>query len=181
MRLHPKTVWTILVGASALALTGCQQASNEAAPGGDEAQLPISINAVMVSTVDHASDYMFAIGNGDVPKSDHDWYLVENSGYETMLAGKVIQLAGTGPNDAKWVADPEWKQFADQLTSLGQEGVDLAKARNADQEKWMDLGNRLVQDCLACHQKFKPEIPSEGIMHEATSRESEGKSVFSGD
>ena len=181
MRLQTKRIGSALAVAGIIALAGCQQQANENASGAGEAQLPISINAVMVSTVDHASDYMFAIGNGDVPKSDHDWYLVENSAYETMLAGKVIQFVGTGPNDAKWVADPEWKQLADQLTSLGQEGVDLAKARNTDQKTWMDLGNRLVEDCLACHMKFKPEIPSEGILHESTARESEGKSVFSGD
>jgi hypothetical protein len=168
----------ILASVALLSLAGCQQKSNESAAGVAKPELPISINAVMVSTIDHASDYMFAIGNGDMPKSDHDWYLVENSAYETMLGGRIIQFAGTGSNDAAWVADPEWKQLADQLTSLGEEGLKLAKARDSDQKKWMDLGNRLVDDCLACHQKFKPEIPSQGILHEATRRESEGKSAF---
>jgi cytochrome c556 len=167
----------LLAGAAVLALAGCQQGAKKEAS--EEMTLPISINAAMVGTVSHSADYIFALSNGDMPKNDHDWDLVRSAAYETMLGGKVIQLPGTGSNDANWVKDPEWKGYADQLTVLGGEAEKLVEERSTDKDKWNTLGGQLVDDCLACHMKFKPEIPSQGILHGSTERESRGVSIFS--
>jgi len=176
----PKTLQAISFAAVALlaALSGCKEAAKVDQAPASSATLPISINAAMVSVVDHSADYIFALGNGDMPKTDHDWDLVRSASYETILAGKLIQMEGTGPNDAKWVADAGWKSMSDDLTAIGQESLVLAEARDGDEAKWRALGDRLVQNCLACHEAFKPEIPSEGVLHEATTRESRGESIF---
>ena len=80
--------------------------------------LPISINAVMVGGIDHASDPLFGVGNalfgsGRLPSSDDDWREVQYHAYQMVILGKVIQLPGTGPRDAEWTANPQWKGFAE--------------------------------------------------------------------
>lgn len=169
---------TILVsGVAAISLASCQESteSNEA-EGAAAPELPISLNAVMVGMVDEAGDYIWAAGNGDMPTDDEGWYKLRNSAYRAIVAGKVIQLAGTGPDDAAWVADPEWQRLADEMTSVGMEALAMAEARQTD--GWEDVGNQLVEKCESCHAIFKPEIPSQGIMHEPTENETEGESVF---
>ena len=130
--------------------------------------LPVSLNAVMVGSIDHASDPLFGVGNalfgsGRLPKSDDDWREVEYHAYQMVVLGKVIQLPGTGPRDAEWTANPEWKAFSESLTSVGMDI--LKKAQAKDSQGFDDLGNRLVDVCESCHKAFKPEIPTMKIMH----------------
>jgi hypothetical protein len=164
---------------AAAALAGCQQADDTPAePASAASTLPISLNAAMVSVVDHSADYLFALGNGDMPDDDHDWDLVRSAAYETILSGRLIQMAGTGSNDAAWVADPAWQKMAGELTGIGQQALVLAEQKSTDEAQWRALGDSLVANCLACHEQFKPEIPSDGILHETTGRESRGESIF---
>lgn len=173
----------VLSSAAAL-LSGCQKesaqptaATSASAPAG-LTQLPVSINAAMVALTSQAADYLFAPGNGDMPKNDRDWALVQNAGYEIMLAGKVMQVPGTGEFDAQWVAEAEWIKLANELTDIGSEAEKLAAAKSTDRAQWQAVGDKLVQNCLACHEMFKPDTPSQGILHGATKRESLGESIF---
>lgn len=177
-----RTIKRIALVLPLLSLAACQQERTDTSTKTQSAsavsQLPISINAAMVALTDQSSDYIFAPGNGDMPKTDHDWDLVRNAAYDMMLAGKVIQIPGSGQYDAQWVTEPEWQSLANQLTQTGSQALELAEAKSTDQTKWQKVGDDLVQTCLSCHDKFKPETPSQGILHEATKRESLGKSVF---
>jgi hypothetical protein len=130
--------------------------------------LPISINAVMVGGIDHASDPLFGVGNalfgsGRLPSSDDDWREVQYHAYQMAILGKVIQLPGTGPRDAEWTANPQWKGFADSLSNVAMEILKKAEAKDA--QGFDELGNKLVDVCEACHQAFKPEIPTMKIFH----------------
>lgn len=174
MQIRSKLLVSALVCAT---LSGCQ-AQEAAVEETTAPKLPVSINAAMVAMVDHSSDYLFALGNGDMPRNDHDWDLVRVSAYETMLSGKVIQIEGTGEYDAQWVTNPEWDALSDQLTMIGSDALNLVEEKSTDTEAWRAVGDRLVQNCLTCHEKFKPEVPSEGILHESTERESRGESIF---
>src|SRR5690606_3146380 len=98
---------------------------------------------------------------GDLPRNDNDWHLVLSSAYEMMLSGAVIQIPGTGANDAAWVRNAEWIQLSEDLTGIGAEAVALAEAKSTNVEEWRAVGDKLIQNCLACHEQFKPEIPSE--------------------
>lgn len=167
-----------VAGLAVLALAGCQNKTDNTTLAAEPLKLPISINAAMVALTDHSADYLFAPGNGDMPRDDHDWDLVRSSAYDMALAGTVLQIEGTGAEDAAWVTNPEWKAMAEELTGLGEEAISLAAEKSTDQAKWKALGDKLVQNCLACHEKFKPETPSQGILHEATKRESLGESIF---
>lgn len=167
---------------AALALVGCNQASEapaEEAPASASLQsLPISINATMVGITDQSADFIWAVGNGDLPKDDHDWDQVRGAVYDMILTGQVIKIPGTGEFDAQWAANSDWQRHADELTQIGQDALPLAEAKSTDVEAWRAIGDRLVDNCLACHDLFKPEVPSQGILHESTERESRGISIF---
>ncbi len=165
-----------------LTTAACQQSAEtpaeETAKRETALTLPVSINAAMVGMIDHSADYIFAVGNGDLPRNDNDWHLVSNSAYEIVLGGAVIQIPGTGEFDQQWVTNPEWIQLSEELTQIGQDAVQLSEAKSTDVEAWRAVGDRLIQNCLSCHQKFKPEIPSEGILRGSTERQSRGISIF---
>jgi hypothetical protein len=159
------------VAVFALALSACAPKSEEAAtPAASEAAapatvrppitLPVSINAVMVALVDHASEPLW-LDAYEAPTTEARWMEAEYNGYQMAISGKLIQLAGTGPNDASWVADPEWIKMSDEMTAAGMDALNAAKARNVAMLN--TAGDRLVASCESCHKKFKPGLTSMGI------------------
>jgi hypothetical protein len=117
-------------------------------------------NAVMVALVDHASEPIW-LDAYNPPTTDAGWREAEHHAYQAAISGKTIQLAGTGPNDADWVADSEWIRMADEMSNAGMDALSAVKARNIDQ--LTAAGDRLVASCNACHVAFKPDLPSMGI------------------
>jgi len=129
--------------------------------------LPVSLNAVMVALVDDSSDAIFEAAT-KAPKTDEQWRNLEYHAYQMAVHGTTIKLAGTGPFDAKWVADPRWAVFADDMAGTGMEALRLAQEKVSDSEAWWVVGNKLVEACEGCHKAFKPDIPSMGILHKPT-------------
>jgi hypothetical protein len=178
-----------LIAAAVVALLGaCTNSSNppaEQAPAAaGEASvastaaapltLPISLNAIMVGAIDHASDPLFSVGNalygtGKLPKTDNDWLEVKYHAYQMIMLGKVIQLPGTGPRDVEWTSSPEWKGYSEVLSSVGMDMLKLAEAK--DSAGFDVLGGKLVDACESCHRAFKPEIPTMKIMHKPDTTE----------
>jgi hypothetical protein len=122
--------------------------------------LPVSINATMVALVDHASEPLW-LDAYEPPTTEMRWLEAEYNAYQMAVGGKLIQLAGTGPNDADWVQDSEWIKMADEMTAAGMDALNAAKARNVAMLN--TAGDRLVAACEACHKKFKPDLTSMGI------------------
>jgi hypothetical protein len=158
---------------AAMGLTACEQKAAESAaaappPAAEAAPpvvtltLPVSINQMMVALIDHDSDPIFDAGT-KIPKNDAGWLDLEYHAYQMALGGTLMQVAGTGPKDAEWVADPAWKAFSLQLTALGMDAGAAAHAKDA--KGWLDVGNKLIDVCEACHAKFKPDMPTMKILH----------------
>lgn len=176
-----KIAFTLAITLATLALAGCEKqetAPSEAPQATGLTRLPISTNAAMVGLVDHSADYIWAVGNGDLPQNDHDWDLVRSAVYDMILGGAIMKVPGTGEFDQQWTADTGWQEMSDQLTEIGRDALPLVEAKSTDVEAWRAIGDRLVDNCLACHQAFKPEVPSQGVLHEGTDRESRGESIF---
>ena len=100
--------------------------------------LPISLNAVMVALVDHASEPLW-LDAYNPPNSDARWRDAEYNAQQMAVSGKLIQLAGTGPNDIEWVANPEWKIFADEMTSEGSRIVVRARLKGVHEGEFGDI------------------------------------------
>jgi hypothetical protein len=137
--------------------------------------LPISINAVMVGAIDHASDPLFGVGNamfgsGKLPKTDADWREVQFHAYQMVILGKIIQMPGTGPRDVEWTSKPEWKAFADSLSTVGMDILALTEKKDA--VGFQAAGNKLIDVCEGCHLAFKPDIPTMKLRHQTYQGES---------
>ncbi|MEP6933245.1 MAG: cytochrome c [Nitrospirota bacterium] len=122
--------------------------------------LPVSLNAVMVALVDHASEPLWVDAYKN-PTTEARWRESEYDAYQMAVSGKLIQLAGTGPSDADWVSQPEWKDYADELSAAGMEALKASQAK--DVKALGAAGDRLVAACETCHKKFKPDLTSMGI------------------
>jgi hypothetical protein len=164
-----------LVGALGACLTaGCGTPAgnpHQTAQGGTSAggtptavQSPVSINAEMVRVVDHAAHQLWnAEKAGMAPKTDADWENIVEHATQIAAAGALIRLEGTGPNDRTFVQQPDWQKFGAAVSNAGMAALRSAEAKN--QEALVAANGQLVEACEGCHKRFKPALPSEGIMH----------------
>lgn len=146
----------------ALIIAGCATAEQNPAP--PAVPLEVSINAVMVGLVDHASHSIWDAAVAETaPKTDKDWEEVQHHAIQIAAAGSVIAMPGTGKSDAEWVKNEEWQRYAKELADTGVAAWDAAKAK--DMKAISDVGDRLVTICENCHKAYKGELPTEGILH----------------
>ena len=110
--------------------------------------------------VDHASEPLW-LDAYDPPNTDARWREAEYNAYQMAVSGKLIQLAGSGPNDVDWVADPQWKVFAEEMSAAGVDALTAVQAK--DVTALNEAGDRLVASCESCHKKFKPGLTSMGL------------------
>ena len=140
-------------------------ANKPSSPTATAITLPVSLNAVMVALVDHASEPLWVDAYKN-PTTEAHWRESEYDAYQMAVSGKLIQLAGTGPSDADWVSQPEWKGYADELSAAGMEALKASQAK--DVKALGAAGDRLVAACETCHKKFKPGLTSMGIYKSAS-------------
>ena len=126
--------------------------------------LGVSINAVMVGLVDHASHSIWdAATPGKAPKTDKAWEEIQHHAIQLAAAGSVIAMPGTGKSDEAWVKNPEWQRYARELSDEGVQAWDAAKKK--DIKAISEVGDKLVATCESCHKAYKGELPTEGILH----------------
>ncbi len=125
---------------------------------------PVSLNALMVTLVDHSAHYIWDYGSMQRDITPEEWRTVEY--YAIQLAGSasLITVGGSGPMDAAWVAAPEWTQLSQDMMDAAVQALNAAKAQ--DKAMLLAAGDPLVASCESCHAAFKPGIPTEGIMHQ---------------
>src|SRR5262245_58741420 len=125
---------------------------------------PISINAEMVRIVDHAGHQLWNAEKPNMtPKTDGDWENLVEHATQIAAAGALIRLEGTGPNDRTFVQQPDWQKFATAVSTAGLAALKAAEAKN--QQALVAANGQLVEACEGCHKRFKPALPSEGIVH----------------
>ena len=126
-----------------------------------ETRLPISINAVMVALTDRSAE-PFWTASQKPPKGQQGWDELQYNAMQIALSGVVISFAGTGKFDASWVNQQEWQTRAKQLSAVGMRALDAAKTK--DRAGIAKAGDDLVEVCEGCHRRFKPDMPSQGII-----------------
>jgi hypothetical protein len=159
--LSPKSVrsFGLLLATGLAALCG----SSVAQPRGTGlVPLQTSINALMVALVDHAAHEIWEAGSAKT-LTGRDWQTVEQHAIQLVASGTLISLAGTGPRDESWVATPAWQDYAKKLTEGGLATLDAAK--KADQRALHAAGEGIIDTCFGCHEMFKPDAPTEGLLH----------------
>jgi len=128
-----------------------------------QARLPISINEVMASLINHSADPIW-IAAWRNPQSERDWRELEHLARQLQVGGALLALPGTGPLDDEWVADPAWVTYANDLSSAAARAV--AAARSQDVAQIELSGDEIVDICEGCHIDFKPDVPTMNIYGE---------------
>ena len=174
MNMKTLTV-TLSLGAAAMLLVGCGYGSQPPAPPAQTTPPavtstpppsgpPVSINAEMVSIVDHAGHALWDVEReGKAPKTQGDWELVAEHAMQMAAAGTLITLPGTGPNDLTMTQQADWKKWARAMSDAG-----LAAFKASEKKDFKALvaaNSQLVEACEGCHKQYKPALPSEGIDH----------------
>ena len=126
--------------------------------------VPVSINAEMVTIVDHAAHQLWnAEREGMTPKTDTQWEVLREHATQIAAAGALIRLEGTGVNDRDWVQLPEWQKWSRAVSGAGLAGLKAIDKR--DLPALVAANGQLVDACEGCHKQYKPALPSEGISH----------------
>ncbi len=125
---------------------------------------PVSINATMVSLIDHAGHALWdAEKPNQAPKSDARWADIEHHAVQLAAAGSLVRLGGQGTNDLVWSQSPNWQKWARALSDAGLAAEKATRAKSM--EGLVAANGQLVEACEGCHKEFKPDLPSEGIAH----------------
>lgn len=170
-RTPPRTPrYCIALLASALVLSGCGSPESDggqriASTGMVPAVSPAtSINAVMVGMVDHAAHHLWDLGrDGMAPDTDQEWDEVIHHSIQLIVSGTAVTTGGTGVFDEEWVQEPAWQRFAQDMTDAG--ALALTAANQRDLGGVLQAGDALIETCEGCHTEYKPELPTEGMVH----------------
>jgi hypothetical protein len=146
-------------------------ASVAAAPAAPVFKPAVSINELMVRWVDNAAHVLWDVEKKEfAPKNEADWIELEDHATQLAAAGSLIEMGGTGQADAGWVQQNGWKTNAQALRTAALADLSAAKSRNL--EGVIKANGDLVASCEGCHKEFKPELPSEGVVHQRPHSES---------
>ena len=149
-----------LMLAATTALAACQPVQ-PATIAQEPLPLGVPINAVMVALIDFAADGVWRPAASEMALNDQQWLLAEQDAINLIASTSLITMAGTGAHDAEWVGDPDWRRWSTEMRVVALEAKSAVDGK--DQERLRLVGDRLVELCQACHQKFKPGLPSMGI------------------
>jgi hypothetical protein len=172
MNIRTVTV-TLSLGAGAWLLVGCSPAGESPSQPAQPAATytpppsgpPVSINAAMVSIVDHAGHALWEVEKeGRAPKTTGDWEVVAEHAIQMAAAGTLITLPGTGPNDRTLTQQADWKKWARAMSDAGLAAFKASE--NKDFSALVAANSQLVEACENCHKQYKPDLPSEGIVHQ---------------
>lgn len=150
---------SLLLSVAVLA-AGCQPGAL-VEPEVEPLPLGVPINAVMVALVDFAADGVWRPAASETPLTDEQWLLAEQDAVNLIASTTLMTTPGTGTNDAAWVKNPDWRRWTAEMRAVAIEAKAAVDAK--DQERLGLVGDRLVELCQTCHQKFKPGLPIMGI------------------
>lgn len=149
---------------AAVSLFGCAQfAEPDSDVSTSRPIAPTSINALMVYLIDPAAHEIWDRNYVENPLSDHDWMLVQQYSNNLAAGAVLLSLGGNGPVDQTWVRSDEWQKLTYELQAGAFEALGAFDTQNPD--RLNVAGNAILSTCESCHQLFKPDVPTEGIMH----------------
>jgi hypothetical protein len=122
---------------------------------------PLSILELMRAAIEIPADGLWA-AEGAEKLTDEDWLLVEQDSIQLIAAISLAARGGTGKNDSKWVANADWQSWVREMQKTA---VELrATAKSKDAAKLAAAADHLQEECSACHAKYRPTEPSDGVV-----------------
>lgn len=125
-------------------------------------EMQTSINAMMVAMVDWSAHEIWEAGYAE-NLTGRQWLKAKQFAIELLASGTLVSLGGTGPADMGWARNPAWQSWTSQMIEESRKALEAIEA--LDQEELRAAGERLINACEGCHADFKPDTPTEGILH----------------
>ncbi|MGI9202821.1 MAG: cytochrome c [Woeseiaceae bacterium] len=125
-------------------------------------EMQTSINATMVAVVDWAAHEIWEAGYAET-MTGRNWLTTKQYAIQLLASGTLVSLGGNGKADMGWVNNPEWQTWSAKMIHETERALVAIDAK--DQAALKASGERLVDTCEGCHDAFKPNIPTEGILH----------------
>jgi len=130
-------------------------------------KLPISINEVMASLINHSADPIW-VAAWKNPQTDREWRELEHLANQLQVGGSLLSIPGDGPMDEVWTSNEGWQEYAMKLSLAGGRAVNAARTK--DVELISRSGDEIVDLCEGCHFEFKPDLPTMNIYGELSPR-----------
>ncbi|HEY2678141.1 MAG TPA: cytochrome c [Steroidobacteraceae bacterium] len=144
----------LLLGSSALAAGP----SNPATAG--PLLSPLSILEIMRAAIEIPADGLWA-AQGNDKWSEDDWLLADQDAVQLIGATTLVSRGGTGKHDHEWTAKTDWQAW---MRDMLKTAVTLrAAAKAQDAAKLSASADHLQEICSACHAKYRPAEPSDGV------------------
>jgi hypothetical protein len=122
--------------------------------------LPISLVDLMRASIEIPADGLWAAAGAD-KLSAEDWQLADQDAVNLIAASTLVARAGTGKLDRKWVANADWQRWVREMEKTALAIRAAVKAQ--DQKKLATAADQLQTTCEACHTKYRPQTPSDGV------------------
>jgi cytochrome c556 len=156
---------TAITLGTALLASACTQKAPEPAPAPAAAapevlKPPVPLVDFMRASVEIPADGIWA-AQASEKLSDKDWLLADQDSVALASAATLIAMGGTGKNDPAWAANADWQAWTRELQKTALALRAAAKAK--DQAGFNDIADKLTANCEACHAKYRPETPSDGV------------------
>ena len=152
-------VFATLAFAAGFAFAGTPKPTNGGAAARPLA-LPISLVDVMRASIEIPADGLWAAAGAD-QLSAEDWQLAEQDAVNLIAASTLVASAGTGKSDRKWVANTDWQSWVREMEKSAL--AIRAAVKTQDQKKLAAAADQLQTTCEACHTKYRPPTPSDGV------------------
>lgn len=152
-----------LIGLVCLLAAGCGPKPVEKAaapPPAAPLALPVSLVDVMRAEVEIPAEGIWNVTGND-KLTDQEWLLADQDAVGIIAAASLMTTPTTGAKDKVWMAGADWAGWSADIQKTGIALREAAKAK--DLPKLMANGDHLLDVCTACHEKYRPEIPSDGV------------------
>ena len=121
---------------------------------------PLTLLQLMRANVETSADGIWAV-QGAESLSENDWLLAEQDATNIIASASFISSAGNGPKDKTWQANADYQAWAKDIQDTGIKLLAAVKAK--DQMKLGEAADHLAETCQGCHDKYRPETPSDGV------------------
>jgi len=120
--------------------------------------LRVPIKAVMAGIIDFSAHGVFSSATSEKALNDADWLAAGLAALNLVASTTLITTPGPGPDDASWVAQPEWRLWASRMQAAS---IDVGIAvRSKDRDALLDSADRLASACQSCHATYRPDLPA---------------------
>lgn len=149
------SVWVICCAAA----SGANSPTSSRAPPAEG--LPLSLLDLMRAAIEVPADGLWATEGAD-KVTDEDWLLADQDAVQLIAATVLVDKGVTsGKHDRKWAANADWQSWLHDMKKTAFALRDAARAK--DTTKLAAAGDHLQEICAACHAKYRPAEPSDGV------------------